>query len=103
MEDSGCGHSSVTDLAGVREARQLGQMGEGQIPLSSFSRSLDSDQKDQLIEVIEKLLADKTTVRTGVQGWMVEGRRLPPDRGPSFLAVTLPRLCPVPSWWPAAW
>lgn len=24
--------------------------------------SLDSDQKDQLIEVIEKLLADKTTV-----------------------------------------
>lgn len=29
-----------------------------------FSFSLDSDQKDQLIEVIEKLLADKTTVCT---------------------------------------
>lgn len=26
---------------------------------------MDSDQKDQLIEVIEKLLADKTTVRIG--------------------------------------
>lgn len=39
-------------------------MGEGQIPLNSFSFSLDSDQKDQLIEVIEKLLADKTTVGT---------------------------------------
>lgn len=28
----------------------------------ALSCSLDSDQKDQLIEVIEKLLADKTTV-----------------------------------------
>lgn len=27
-----------------------------------FFHSLDPDQKDQLIEVIEKLLADKTTV-----------------------------------------
>lgn len=27
-----------------------------------FARSLDPEQKDQLIEVIEKLLADKTTV-----------------------------------------
>lgn len=31
-------------------------------PALLFPRSLDSDQKDQLIEVIEKLLADKTTV-----------------------------------------
>ncbi|XP_014405074.1 PREDICTED: AP-3 complex subunit beta-2 [Myotis brandtii] len=38
---------------------------EGQAPLNSVSRSLDSDQKDQLIEVIEKLLADKTTLVAG--------------------------------------
>lgn len=31
-------------------------------PALLFPHSLDSDQKDQLIEVIEKLLADKTTV-----------------------------------------
>lgn len=31
-------------------------------PIPLFPHSLDSDQKDQLIEVIEKLLADKTTV-----------------------------------------
>lgn len=30
--------------------------------LSSSALSLDPEQKDQLIEVIEKLLADKTTV-----------------------------------------
>lgn len=34
-------------------------------PCPLFSCSLDSDQKDQLIEVIEKLLADKTTVSSG--------------------------------------
>lgn len=34
-------------------------------PALLFHRSLDSDQKDQLIEVIEKLLADKTTVSGG--------------------------------------
>lgn len=37
---------------------------KGHIPRNCFSLSLDSDQKDQLIEVIEKLLADKTTVGT---------------------------------------
>lgn len=73
-------------------------MGEGWIPLSSLSHSLDSDQKDQLIEVIEKLLADKTTVCIGAQGWVVERCR----RTEASLPVTLPRLCPVPSWWPAA-
>lgn len=31
-------------------------------PALLLPHSLDSDQKDQLIEVIEKLLADKTTV-----------------------------------------
>lgn len=36
--------------------------GKGHFPCNCFSLSLDSDQKDQLIEVIEKLLADKTTV-----------------------------------------
>lgn len=36
------------------------------IPRDCFFPSLDSDQKDQLIEVIEKLLADKTTV--GIMG-----------------------------------
>lgn len=36
--------------------------------------SLDSDQKDQLIEVIEKLLADKTTVSKTVSG--DKGRKL---------------------------
>lgn len=34
-----------------------------------FSLSLDSDQKDQLIEVIEKLLADKTTVGIMERQW----------------------------------
>lgn len=86
----------------MREVSQPGPRGEAQIPLSSFSCSLDSDQKDQLIEVIEKLLADKTTVRRGAQGWVVQSSRRR-DRGPSFLPVTLPRLCRVPSWWPAAW
>lgn len=38
-----------------------------------LSFSLDSDQKDQLIEVIEKLLADKTTVRLRAQR---DGRRV---------------------------
>lgn len=40
----------------------------------SLPCSLDSDQKDQLIEVIEKLLADKTTVSVffGVGGGMGE-------------------------------
>lgn len=56
----------------------LGRWGAGQIPLNSFSLSLDSDQKDQLIEVIEKLLADKTTVCTRAGrdgGWKVAMER----------------------------
>ena len=45
--------------AGVgRDGREFGPA----TPALFFPRSLDSDQKDQLIEVIEKLLADKTTV-----------------------------------------
>lgn len=57
----------------------LGRRGAGQIPLSSFSLSLDSDQKDQLIEVIEKLLADKTTVCTRAHrdGWCEEAMERP--------------------------
>lgn len=48
-------------------------------PLNTFSLSLDSDQKDQLIEVIEKLLADKTTVRIGPHrdGWWKGVRQRP--------------------------
>ena len=78
-----------TCWADTGEARD----GERQVPLNSFSLSLDPDQKDQLIEVIEKLLADKTTVCTGVH-------RV--DTGVA-LPLTLSCLCPVPSWWRAAW
>lgn len=80
--------------------RSLGRWGAGQIPLNSFSLSLDSDQKDQLIEVIEKLLADKTTVCTRAHrdGWWKW-----PWRGPSALPLTLSCPCSLPSWWQAAW
>lgn len=47
-------------------------------PISKASPSLDSDQKDQLIEVIEKLLADKTTVRGSGVGAGTGGYVLPP-------------------------
>ena len=78
MEDiEGSGSHLFMNRVGVREVStawaDVGKAGDGggAIPLNSFSLSLDSDQKDQLIEVIEKLLADKTTVRmwTHRDGW----------------------------------
>lgn len=65
-----------------------------------FSFSLDSDQKDQLIEVIEKLLADKTTVCTWAHtgGGGKEG-----PRGPLPFLFTLSGPCLCPSWWRAVW
>lgn len=78
MEDiEGSGSYLFMNRVGVREVStawaDIGKAGDGggAIPLNSFSLSLDSDQKDQLIEVIEKLLADKTTVRmwTHRDGW----------------------------------
>lgn len=51
-----------------------------------FPRSLDSDQKDQLIEVIEKLLADKTTVSRapGPPAPKSGDMTMPPDLAPSW-------------------
>lgn len=60
-----------------------------------FSLSLDSDQKDQLIEVIEKLLADKTTV--GIM-------RRQDKRWERFISSALPIYILLPcfsSWWQA--
>lgn len=54
---------------------------KGHLPRHCFSLSLDSDQKDQLIEVIEKLLADKTTVSA-----LWEDRT---EAGPSFSVFPL--------------
>lgn len=99
------GHTS-TSKVGVGEVStvwadigKIGDGGERQLPRNRFSFSLDSDQKDQLIEVIEKLLADKTTVCTWARTdgwWKGAGVPLP------FL-FTLSCHCPFPSWWRAAW
>lgn len=70
MEVSGGGGSHPSmNRVGAQEVNtawanieKAGDGGRGK-SLNRFSLSLDSDQKDQLIEVIEKLLADKTTVR----------------------------------------
>lgn len=62
----GLGEGGEHSLGGCWE----GGGGRGK-PSQQFLRSLDSDQKDQLIEVIEKLLADKTTVRIGYTGGVV--------------------------------
>lgn len=79
---------------GVREVSTA--WGEGQIPLTGFPLSLDSDQKDQLIEVIEKLLADKTTVRIGAHrdGWWkgAPGQRLFGPSGDPLLPLSLRQL-----------
>lgn len=78
-------------------AVDTGEAGDrrGRIRVNNVSLSLDSDQKDQLIEVIEKLLADKTTVR----GSWAHGRA-------GAVSPVLPAHCPLgllPSWWRAAW
>lgn len=78
---------------------KAGDGGRGK-SLNRFSLSLDSDQKDQLIEVIEKLLADKTTVRICAHG-AVGGKVL--GSGPSAFPFTLSCFCRFPSWWRAAW
>ena len=42
------------------------------ILMSIFLGSLDADQKDALVEIIEKLLQDKTTVSKGVAWWNIQ-------------------------------
>lgn len=75
-------------------------MGEGESSLCGFSCSLDSDQKDQLIEVIEKLLADKTTVR--MQLGKGDGAHQPRGALPS-LPCSPAWVLSSPSWWQAVW
>lgn len=67
------GRKGSTSPAGIGKAGEEGGAN------NSFSLSLDSDQKDQLIEVIEKLLADKTTVGiwTHRGGWWKGARPTP--------------------------
>lgn len=55
-------HSLSSDLPFDPKEDQLDSYFEILI-LKCFVHSLDPEQKDQLIEVIEKLLTDKTTVR----------------------------------------
>lgn len=101
MEGPGGGglHLLMNGAAGREVGTARADTGEpetrsgGSLSTLSPPRSLDPDQKDQLIEVIEKLLADKTTVGTGAHR-VGSGEALP---------LTLSRLCPVPSWWRAAW
>lgn len=74
----------------------------------SLPCSLDSDQKDQLIEVIEKLLADKTTV-SGFGEVEVGGRNIK-KKGFILLKVSLTqgsclgefhkrKVWPLKCWW----
>lgn len=70
------------------------------IPSNCFSLSLDSDQKDQLIEVIEKLLADKTTVGALWEARISGGKE---DSHAGSLALPIHPLLPCfTSWWRAA-
>lgn len=94
------GGSSLDEWACVREnclaGDPVGKPGDrkGHLPYNCFAPSLDSDQKDQLIEVIEKLLADKTTVSA-----LWEDRT---EAGSSSSALPIHNLLPCfPSWWRA--